>query len=106
MINDKIVEFDMESPFGQFLQTQGHKPANGKVSATFGQYPELKAEEFKFELEQIRKAFCISRWYITYKSSVDHFDFDKEDLIRISKELGVEVENKDLLIDLAEKIRN
>ena len=57
-------------------------------------------------VDQVMEAVCPEYIFISDESSIGDFPPEDEDLPRISKELGVDVKLTDLIVDVAQRMKN
>lgn len=57
-------------------------------------------------VDQIMKLICPDYIFISDMSAIGDFDVEEEDMPRLSKELGVEVKITDLVVDVAQRMKN
>lgn len=57
-------------------------------------------------VDQIMEAICPEYLFISDESSIGDFDVEEEDLPRLRKELGVDVKRTDLIVDVAQRMKD
>jgi hypothetical protein len=57
-------------------------------------------------VDQIMKVVCPDYFFISDMSSIGDFDVEEGDMPMLSKELGVEVKMTDLIVDVAQRMKN
>ena len=67
--------------------------------------PQDKIRSLQPWLDEIRKALHIKSWWISNESTIGDFGLNDEDLRRICDELRIEVNHKDYLVDVAERLK-
>lgn len=66
--------------------------------------PQDRVRLLKPWLDKIRKSLHIKSWWISDQSTIGDFGLNTEKLQMVRDELGVEVNHKDYLVDLAERL--
>jgi len=72
----------------------------GKIK--FAPSPEGNLDE---QFDQLRKALKISRWFISKESTISDFCLTDVMLAQLNKDLGITVEHKDYVVDVARRLK-
>lgn len=57
-------------------------------------------------VDQVMEVVCPEYLFISDESSIGDFPLDEEDLPRLRKELGVDVKLTDLIVDVAQRMKD
>ncbi len=68
--------------------------------------PQDKLRPLQPWLTKIREALHIKSWWISNESTIGDFNLDDEDLQCLREQLGVPIEHKHYLVDVAQRMKD
>lgn len=68
--------------------------------------PQDKLRPLQPWLDELRKVLRIKSWWISNESTIGDFGLNDEGLQNLCDELGVEVEHKNYLVDVAQRMKD